>query len=411
MGPDGRLGVYVHFPYCTRRCPYCDFTVTVRPVEHERYRDGVLAELAARAPAFAGRDPALSVYFGGGTPGLWSPAAVGAVVDGVARTLGLAADAEITVECNPEDVTLPQMAGLRAAGVNRISLGTQSFDDGLLAFLGRQHDAATNRRAVAAVQAAGFTRLSLDLMYGARDQPIAAAVADVRAAAALGPTHLSAYQLTVESGTPFGARERRGEDLLGPEERLADSFVPSLAYLANRPRRASNKRFYLAALRTVLRRESLSAAAREEGIFPYEISNFARPGEEAVHNSLYWTHAEYLALGAGAHGFRKVPGGGGVRWENARALGAWFAGVFAGAPAESQSEALDAATLAEDRVMTGLRLDRGLAVDADLAARFGAAADRLAAQGLLAVSPGLWRVTDRGRLLLNRVVVSLLEDS
>ncbi|MCB9547902.1 MAG: radical SAM family heme chaperone HemW [Myxococcales bacterium] len=381
MGPDGRLGVYVHFPYCTRRCPYCDFTVTVRPVEHERYRDGVLAELAARAPAFAGRDPALSVYFGGGTPGLWSPAAVGAVVDGVARTLGLAADAEITVECNPEDVTLPQMAGLRAAGVNRISLGTQSFDDGLLAFLGRQHDAATNRRAVAAVQAAGFTRLSLDLMYGARDQPIAAAVADVRAAAALGPTHLSAYQLTVESGTPFGARERRGEELLGPEERLADAF------------------------------EAVRAAAREEGIFPYEISNFARPGEEAVHNSLYWTHAEYLALGAGAHGFRKVPGGGGVRWENARALGAWFAGVFAGAPAESQSEALDAATLAEDRVMTGLRLDRGLAVDADLAARFGAAADRLAAQGLLAVSPGLWRVTDRGRLLLNRVVVSLLEDS
>ena len=381
MGPDGRLGVYVHFPYCTRRCPYCDFTVTVRPVEHERYRDGVLAELAARAPAFAGRDPALSVYFGGGTPGLWSPAAVGAVVDGVARTLGLAADAEITVECNPEDVTLPQMAGLRAAGVNRISLGTQSFDDGLLAFLGRQHDAATNRRAVAAVQAAGFTRLSLDLMYGARDQPIAAAVADVRAAAALGPTHLSAYQLTVESGTPFGARERRGEDLLGPEERLADAF------------------------------EAVRAAAWDEGIFPYEISNFARPGEEAVHNSLYWTHAEYLALGAGAHGFRKVPGGGGVRWENARALGAWFAGVFAGAPAESQSEALDAATLAEDRVMTGLRLDRGLAVDADLAARFGAAADRLAAQGLLAVSPGLWRVTDRGRLLLNRVVVSLLEDS
>lgn len=377
--PDGRLGVYVHFPYCTRRCPYCDFNVTVRPVEHTRYRDAVLAELAVRAGVFAGRAPAQSVYFGGGTPGLWAPDCIGAVVEGVRGHLGLAQAAEITVECNPEDVTRDHLAGLRAAGVTRISLGTQSFDDTLLRRLGRQHDAATNRCAVEAVHAVGFPDLSLDLIIGGFDQTVEAAVADVAAAAALAPTHLSAYQLTIESGTPFGARAARGECLTAEDDALADVF------------------------------EAVRDAAGSLGYFPYEISNFARPGHEAVHNSLYWTFAEYVALGAGAHGFRKLEGGRGLRWENAKPLGRYLQGALAGEPAET-ADVIDADTLLEERLFTGLRLEVGLTIDDRLEARFGERAGRLADEGLLVCSPDRWRTTPRGRLLLNRVVLKLVGD-
>lgn len=377
--PDGRLGVYVHFPYCTRRCPYCDFNVTVRPVEHERYRDGVLAELAVRSTDFAGRRPALSVYFGGGTPGLWRPDCIEAVIEGVRQHLGLAQGAEITVECNPEDVTREHLAGLRAAGVTRISLGTQSFDDAQLLRLGRQHDAATNRRAVEAVHAVGFAGLSLDLIYGGFGQSRAEALADVAAAAALAPTHLSAYQLTIESGTPFGARAARGEALTGPDDDLADLF------------------------------EAVREAAGAAGYLPYEISNFARPGHEAVHNSLYWTFAEYVALGAGAHGFRKRSDGTAVRWENARPLARYLAGALAGTPAEQSSDVIDADTLLEERLFTGLRLEAGLPIDGALEARFGAAARRQAEAGLLVCSPTHWRTTPRGRLLLNRVVLAMVD--
>lgn len=377
--PDGRLGVYVHFPYCTRRCPYCDFNVTVRPVEHERYRDGVLAELAVRSTDFAGRRPALSVYFGGGTPGLWRPDCIEAVIEGVRQHLGLAQAAEVTVECNPEDVTREHLAGLRAAGVTRISLGTQSFDDAQLLRLGRQHDAATNRRAVEAVHAVGFPGLSLDLIYGGFGQSRAQALADVAAAAALAPTHLSAYQLTIESGTPFGARAARGEALTGPDDDLADLF------------------------------EAVREAAGAAGYLPYEISNFARPGHEAVHNSLYWTFAEYVALGAGAHGFRKRSDGTAVRWENARPLARYLAGALAGTPAEQSSDVIDADTLLEERLFTGLRLEAGLPIDGALEARFGAAARRQAEQGLLVCTPTHWRTTPRGRLLLNRVVLAMVD--
>jgi putative oxygen-independent coproporphyrinogen III oxidase len=377
--PDGRLGVYVHFPYCTRRCPYCDFNVTVRPVEHERYRDAVLAELAVRSTDFAGRRPALSVYFGGGTPGLWRPDCIEAVIEGVRQHLGLAQAAEVTVECNPEDVTREHLAGLRAAGVTRISLGTQSFDDAQLLRLGRQHDAATNRRAVEAVHAVGFPGLSLDLIYGGFGQSRAQALADVAAAAALAPTHLSAYQLTIESGTPFGARAARGEALTGPDDDLADLF------------------------------EAVREAAGAAGYLPYEISNFARPGHEAVHNSLYWTFAEYVALGAGAHGFRKRSDGTAVRWENARPLARYLAGALAGTPAEQSSDVIDADTLLEERLFTGLRLEAGLPIDGALEARFGAAARRQAEAGLLVCSPTHWRTTPRGRLLLNRVVLAMVD--
>lgn len=372
------FGVYVHYPYCARHCPYCDFTVTVtRRIPHAEYRAAVLAELAVRADDYVGRPPAVSVYFGGGTPGLWPTEHIAAVIDGVERRFGLAADAEITVECNPEDVTAATATALRAAGVNRVSLGVQSFDDGLLARLGRKHSGADARRAVQRLQAGGLDDINVDLMHGERDLPLAGVLADVRSAVALGPTHVSTYQLTVEDKTPFGARARRGERLLVEDGLLAAMYG------------------------------AVRAALREGGLEPYEVSNAARPGHAARHNNLYWTDGEYLALGAGAHGYVHR-GDGGERWGNLRHAGRYMQAALAGAPGEVFRDVLDADERLEDRVLCGLRLDRGLTVDGALQRRFGPAARRLAERGLLIVQPGSWRVSDHGRAILDRVVLDLV---
>lgn len=380
MAEPTALGVYVHYPYCARHCPYCDFNVAVtRAIPHDAYRDAVIAELAVRARDYPGRAPAVSLYFGGGTPGLWPAGHIGAVVEAVDRRLGLAAGAEVTVECNPEDVTAATGPDLRAAGVNRISLGVQSFDDALLRRLGRMHTGDGARRAVEALRAGGVEDVNVDLMHGEVGQSMAGVLADVHAAVALAPTHVSTYQLTIEAKTAFGARARRGEALLVDDERLEAMYG------------------------------AVRAALRGGGLEPYEISNAARPGFEARHNSLYWTDGEYLALGAGAHGYMHR-GEGAERWSNVRSAKGYMAAALAGAPAEESREAIDADGRLEDRVLCGLRLDRGLAVDAALDRRFGASARRLADQGLLDGLPRRWRATDRGRAILDRVVLELVAE-
>lgn len=382
-GAAPRLGVYVHYPYCAQRCPYCDFNVVQPGPEGRpdaRYRDAVLAELAVRAADYPGRPPAVSLYFGGGTPALWPASDIAAVIEAVDARLGLVQGAEITVEANPGEIDAAGLRALRAAGVNRLSLGTQSFDAALLARLGRRNTPDDNRRCVDAARAAGFDNLSLDLIQAVAGQSLAAALADVAAVVALGPEHVSTYELTIHPRTPFGARADRGEVL------TADEDMQVLVYEATR------------------------RALRAAGIEPYEISNAARPGREAVHNMLYWTMDEYLALGAGAHGFRHCPDdGGGVRWENERHAGRYMAAALAGHPGVRAEERLDATALLDERALTGLRLDAGLPVDAALEAAFGANAARLEGRGLLMRSPGegRWRLTDAGRLVLNQVVAEL----
>ncbi len=364
------LGVYVHFPYCRRHCPYCDFNVTVRPIDQARYRDAVLAELGARGSAFEG--PAVSVYFGGGTPGLWDAAHLGAVIACVRDTLGLTADAEVTVEHNPEDVTPEGLAALRHAGVTRLSLGCQSFDDGRLAFLGRGHTAADNRRAMGQARAAGFEDVSVDVVWGLVGQRLPEVLADIDAACDLDPTHVSTYQLTIEQKTSFGLRARRGETL------QVDEDVQAQMYLAVRER------------------------LRDRGLLPYEISNAARPGYEAVHNSLYWSGVPYLGLGAGAHGYD-----GAARWENERHAGRYASAALAGAPAEVFRDTLTEEQRLAESVLCGLRLDAGFVPTDAARARFGANAERLRAEGLLDTERGRWRATDRGRLFLDTIISRL----
>lgn len=383
MSPGAPFGVYVHYPYCAKRCPYCDFNV-VQPGPDGRpdvrYRDAVLAELSARAPGFAGRGGAVSLYFGGGTPALWAPECIASVVEAVRSVVGLVDGAEITLEANPHEADEGTLSALRQAGINRLSLGTQSFDDDLLERLGRQNRRSDNLRCVEAARKTGFDNLSLDLVQGAAGQSLEAALNDVRAVLALEPEHVSTYELTVHEGTPFGARSRRGEVLTVDEDTLADLWSGTRACL------------------------------RAGGVAPYEISNAARPGREAVHNMLYWTLGEYLALGAGAHGFLRAPeGSGGVRWENERHAGRWMRAALAGAPAERFREDVDRETLARERLLTGLRLEAGIVVPHDELALHAGGLVTARARGLVEVvdegqGGARVRLTAAGQPLLDRVV-------
>src|SRR5512138_3041916 len=278
------FGVYVHFPWCTHRCPYCDFAVTTEAQPGDRrYARAVLAELALRAPAFDGLAPA-SVYVGGGTPSLWDPADVREVLGAIRERFRFAAGAEVTIEANPESCDPERLLAWRAAAVNRVSLGVQSFDRGVLAKLGRRHGPEAAERAIREA-AAAIENVSVDLIYGARRSSVETARADAARAVAAGAVHVSAYALTLDADVlaeevPLARMRREGRLPLPSDDEV---------------------RAQAAAIRGALRRAGLAR---------YEISNFARPGREAVHNRLYWEGESYLGLGAGAFGcFRGAPGG------------------------------------------------------------------------------------------------------
>jgi oxygen-independent coproporphyrinogen-3 oxidase len=331
MSP-GRFGVYVHFPYCSFQCPYCDFAVAVeREVPGRRYADAILAELALRAPAFQGL-ACETLYLGGGTPSLWEPEEVGRVIAAVRRRFALPAGAELTLEANPESSRDPgRLRGYRAAGVNRLSVGVQSFDRVVLAKLGRRHDPAIAEEAVRQA-AAVFENVCLDLIYGGRTSTPATARADAERAAGLPITHLSAYALTLDVlavDVPLARLSREG--------RLR--FPSDDASLAQA--------------------RAIRGALRRGGLARYEISNFARRGFESRHNALYWEGASYLGLGVGAYGFRGEAERG-MRYGNFRAPEAWFAAVQGGRLPTAEEDLLDAGALTRERIMLALRTRAGV---------------------------------------------------
>ena len=332
-----RRGLYVHFPYCLRRCPYCDFTIAIaRTVPGERYADAVLAELrlrAAQRPAWT-EWPLDSIYLGGGTPSLWAAREVGRVLAGIAGALPLAADAEVSLEANPEVADTARLAGYRAVGVNRLSLGIQSFEPAVLTTLGRSHSPSDAESAFRAARAAGFENVSIDLIHGVPGQSLAGAVEDARRAVALGPEHVSSYVLTVErdhlgAETVFSRRLRQGRLAL-PEDDEVVEMVDAVG-------------------------EVLSSAGLER----YEISSHAVPGRHSRHNALYWTGGESLALGAGAVGFRRE-GSGAVRTTNLRSTPRWLQAVEAGKLPDEERETLGPEDLYEERLLLGLRLRSGV---------------------------------------------------
>ncbi len=263
------LALYVHFPWCVRKCPYCDFNSHTLhgELDERRYIEALQRDLEAQAPAAAGRE-LISIFLGGGTPSLFSPGAVARLLESVQDHFGLAADLEVTLEANPGTIERGRFAEYRAAGVNRVSLGAQSFDDGRLAALGRIHCAQETRRAAAELHAAGLENFNIDLMYGLPGQDAAAALRDVEEALALGPSHLSHYQLTIEAGTVFAGRPPAL-----PDDETTDEML-----------------------------EVCGRRLAEAGLARYEVSAYAAAGRRCRHNVNYWSFGDYLGIGAGAHG-------------------------------------------------------------------------------------------------------------
>jgi oxygen-independent coproporphyrinogen-3 oxidase len=379
------FAVYVHWPFCAQKCPYCDFNSHVRHGGWDEvgYLDAYLAELRSAAQEVAAggaAGPVDSIFFGGGTPSLMQPETVGGIIHGIRATFGLAADCEITLEANPGSVEAGRFRGYRAAGVNRVSLGVQSLDPDHLTRLGRVHTVA---EALAALEVAKstFDRVSFDLIYARPGMTEAQWRAELARALALQAGHLSLYQLTIEDGTPFAALHRAGK-LIVPEPELADRLYEVT--------------------------QEMCAAA---GLPAYEISNHARPGEESRHNLVYWRYGAYLGLGPGAHG-RELRPEGRVATFNERGPEDWLARVRATGRGLVEATALTVEEQADEMLLMGLRLAEG--VDLGRLAAVGGvrieerAIARLGDLGMVErVDPGRLRATARGRFVLNEVVRQL----
>lgn len=391
------FGLYVHIPFCTARCVYCDFNTYI-DLDHlkERYVQALIREIKLVGAALNHR-PAQTIFFGGGTPSLLTPEQVERVIDACAAAFALVADAEITLEANPESVTLASLRALRHAGVNRLSFGVQSFRDETLRFLGRQHSAARARQAVEWARAAGFDNVNLDLMYGLPGQTLAEWQETLEAALALAPEHLSLYALIVEPGTPLHRWIEHGLVAPPDDDLAADQYEWAL--------------------------DRLSAA----GYAHYEISNWARAQGETLtpalasrHNLIYWRNQEYAGLGAGAHSYVNS-----IRYANLKHPQHYIAAVERGhLPAEAPAPALDPRSLdpidadlaMREHMMLGLRLVReGVAFEVfeqrhgvPLEARFGPVIERLVEEELLERLPDRVRLTRQGYLLANQVLVEFL---
>jgi putative oxygen-independent coproporphyrinogen III oxidase len=378
------FAIYIHWPFCKSKCPYCDFNSHVRTtIDEAAWQTALLRELDHYATETSERMVA-SVFFGGGTPSLMAPATVAALLDRVAARWRLASDIEVTLEANPTSVEAARFRALREAGVGRLSLGVQSLDPAALAFLGRGHSAA---EAIAAIGLAQrhFPRTSFDLIYARPGQDEASWLRELDEALALVGDHLSLYQLTIEPGTAFAAAHARGDFAL-PEDDLAGAL-----YEATRQR--------LAGL----------------GLVDYEISNYARPGGESRHNLVYWRYGDYLGIGPGAHG-RLTLGGAKVATRQLRAPETWLAATLAEGHGTQERLAVGAAERIEEMLMMGLRLAEGVPRQRFLrecgappeAVLDGERLDRLTGGGFLVLDERGLRATDAGRQRLNGVLAALL---
>ena len=373
------LALYIHWPFCVSKCPYCDFNSHVRAgVDQAAWRAALLADLAYEAAALPGRRVG-SVFFGGGTPSLMPPGTVAALLDATERHWGFTPDAEITLEANPSSVEAARFADLALAGVNRVSLGLQALDDAALRFLGRAHDVAEGLAALATAQAA-FPRVSFDLITARPGQSLADWEAELARALAFGTEHLSLYQLTVEPGTRFATEAANGRLVLPDGDAAADLF------------------------------EATRAMAAAAGLPAYETSNHARPGAESRHNLTYWRYRDYAGIGPGAHGRR-----GGMATVRRRKPENWLAAVHRNGHGIEAEEVLSPATRATEALVMGLRLAEGIDLHRIAALAGGrapidvAAAARLETLGLVALAGERLRVTEAGALLLDAILPQLVE--
>jgi len=378
------FGLYVHWPFCLKKCPYCDFNSHVRDsIDQVLWREALLMELDHYAALTPGR-AVTSIFFGGGTPSLMAPETAGAVIERAARNWTLAPDIEITLEANPTSVEAGRFAGFRAAGINRVSLGIQSLDDAALKFLGRAHSAGEARAAIE-LAARSFDRYSFDLIYARPGQSLEAWAAELEAALALAGDHLSVYQLTIEAGTAFHTAHARGDFAL-PDDDLAGALY-----------------------------ELTQARLTEAGLAAYEISNHARPGQASRHNLTYWRYGDYIGVGPGAHG-RLTLAGTKHATRQKKAPESWLAAVEAVGHGTEETLALNLEHRGEEMLMMGLRLAEGiprrrfhdeLGVEPEALLDPGGLA-RLVEGGFVTLDAERLAATAAGRQRLNAVLAMLL---
>lgn len=377
------FGVYVHWPFCAAKCPYCDFNSHVRrEIPEAAWLEAIRKELAFAASELIPPGGVVSsVFFGGGTPSLMCAPTAGAVLDTIAKHWTLRPDVEITLEANPSSAEAGRFRGYRAAGVNRLSLGVQSLDDAALKFLGRIHDSADAKRAVA-LATGTFERVSLDLIYGRPSQSAAAWRAELGEALSLGTEHMSLYQLTIEDGTPFSAMARKGTLIPLPDDPAVDLY------------------------------EETQEIMDRAGLPAYEISNHASAGGECRHNLLYWRYGNYLGVGPGAHG-RIAREGVPFATTTERNPERWLARVAANGNGFDPVSPLTPEEAAREHLLMSLRLSEGLDRPG-YQARWGQYPDgrslrMLSEAQLIEDDEHRTRVTPKGRLVLNSVIAALAE--
>ena len=378
------LALYIHWPFCLAKCPYCDFHSHVREaIDQPRFAAALRRELAWEA-ARLGRRPLASIFFGGGTPSLMAPETVAALIDDAQRLFAPLPDMEITLEANPTSVEAARLAAFRDAGVNRVSLGVQSLDDAALRALGRQHSAAEARAALALAQRM-FPRTSFDLIYARPGQTPDDWRAELRAALTLAADHLSLYQLTIEPGTAYATRHARGEIVLPDDDTAAALY------------------------------DATAEEAARFGLQPYEISNYARPGGESRHNLVYWRYGDYAGVGPGAHG-RVTLGDALLATRRHRAPEAWADRVERDGHGTTEETPVAAEDRAREMLLMGLRLAEGVGA-ARFAARAGRSLDsavdpdtlaRAIAAGYLERDAERLRATAEGRKRLDALLPMLV---
>ena len=383
MSAAESLAVYIHWPFCRSKCPYCDFNSHVRErVDTARWKQALLADLEHHAELVPGREVG-SVFFGGGTPSLMPPETVAALLERVRGCWTVTPDIEVTLEANPNSAEAARFRAFAAAGVNRLSLGVQALDPAALRMLGRAHDRS---EAIAAIEHArdSFARFSFDLIYARPGQSLAAWRSELDEALMLAGDHLSLYQLTIEPGTAFATMQRRGELVVPAEERAAALFETTQHRLAAR------------------------------GLPAYEISNHAAPGAECRHNLAYWRYQDYVGIGPGAHG-RLTRGEVKYATRQARMPERWLAAVEKGGTGIEEMVPIDRNSAVEEMLMMGLRLIEGVArgrleraAGRSVEVLFGDNLAPLAKGGFLALDRDRLATTAAGRQRLNAVLAALL---
>lgn len=325
---NGQFGIYVHWPFCASKCPYCDFNSHVSDsIDHEAWRKSYKAEIEYYANLTKGRT-VTSIFFGGGTPSLMEPATAALVIDEIQRNWRISNDCEITLEANPTSVEINKFRAFHSAGINRVSLGVQSLREDDLKFLGRRHDAAEARRAIEDA-ANTFNRYSYDLIYARPGQSVDAWKAELKEALSIAGDHLSLYQLTIEKGTPFYIQHERG-DFKIPEEELAGDLY-----------------------------EATQEVLEDAGMPAYEVSNHAKPGQESHHNLTYWRYTDYVGIGPGAHG-RLTLDGVKQATRGHRAPDIWLDRVAQAGHGGHEFEPLSSRERFVECLMMGMRLQEGI---------------------------------------------------